>query len=110
LGPPAPRPRSSARPNERGEQQPEVAGARDDPQLLAQAPRSGLDDADRRLPGAAVDRHHAEEDHTGHHQTHDPVAVTTPDLVADQRRRGPGHHDREGEDRDRQVIRRVRSS
>ncbi len=85
--------------DEGDQQQPEVACAGDDPQLVAQRARSGLDRAHRGVSRAAVGGHHADHDDERHRDPHHAVAGPAADRVADHRRGRAGEHDREGEDR-----------
>ena len=85
---------------ERGEQQPEVAGARDDAQLLAQAPGAGRDGADGCRARAQVGADHTDHQQHGDRHPHRPVAGAAAQGIPDHRRGGAAEHDREREDGD----------
>ena len=85
--------------DEGDQQQPEVPCAGDDPQLVAQRAGPGLDRTQRRVSGAAVGGHHADDDDQGHRDPHHAVAGPATDRVSDHRSGRAGEHDREGEDR-----------
>ena len=85
--------------DEGDQQQPEVARAGDDPQLVAQRARPGLDRTHRGVPGAPVGGHHADDDDQRHRDPHHAVAGPAADRIADHRSGRSGQHDREGEDR-----------
>ena len=71
----------------------------DDPQLVAQRARSGLDRAHRGRSRAAVGGQHADHDDERHRDPHHAVAGPATDRVPDHRSGRAGEHDREGEDR-----------
>ena len=94
-----------------GQQQPEVARAGHDPQLVAQAARARRDRADRRVAGADVGADDADQDDHGHRHAHQPVAVAAADGVADHRRASrPASRIVKARIATRHVISRVRSA